>query len=155
MRASLEHTMRRVSLAAVILSSVGGAASAQLPNASNAAFGMAGNFTAVARGFEAVAWNPANLGMPGRPGLSIGLGMAGGSVGMSPVDFRMLHEFSGKVIDSTTRVSWIDKARVAGGQRGKIDGGLTPLALSVGPLGFQVGSSVYTGRNRSPASLAA
>src|SRR5258705_1663236 len=134
MRASLEHTMRRVSLAAVILSSVGGAASAQLPNASSAAFGMAGNFTAVARGFEAVAWNPANLAMPGRPGLSIGLGMAGGSVGLAPVDFTMLHEFSGRVVDPATAAAWTDKARLAGGEPRKGEGVPTPRAVSVRPL---------------------
>ena len=41
----------------------GAAAGAQLPNASVGAFGMAGAYTAVARGADAVAWNPANLGI--------------------------------------------------------------------------------------------
>ncbi|HEU4995229.1 MAG TPA: hypothetical protein VFT29_10415 [Gemmatimonadaceae bacterium] len=155
MRASLQHTMRRVSLAAAMLSSFAVVASAQLPNASSAAYGMAGNFTAMARGFEAVSWNPANLGMPGSPGLSLGLAMAGGTIGLAPVDFTMLHEFSGKVIDSATKASWIDKARASGGQRGRIDGGVTPVALTVGPLGFQVGSSVYTSLNLSPDAVEA
>lgn len=155
MRASLAFTMRRVGLAAAVVSSLAGVASAQLPNASSAAFGMAGNFTAIARGFEAVAWNPANLGMPGAPGLSIGLGMAGGNVGMAPIDFTMLHDFSGKVVDPATRAKWIDQARAAGGQRGNLDGGLTPLALTVGPLGFQLGTSAYTSLNLSPDAFEA
>src|SRR5688572_10021609 len=91
----------------LLLSGVASAAAAQLPNASTAAFGMAGNFTAVARGYEAVAWNPANLAMPGRPFFSMGVGIVGGSTGLEPIDFRALHEFSGRLVDSATKVSWI------------------------------------------------
>jgi hypothetical protein len=145
---AIRTSIRRVSLAAVFLSSAG-VASAQLPNASAAAFGMAGNFTAIARGYEAVAWNPANLAMPGRPFLSVGLGIAGGSVGLDPVDVKMLHDFSGRVIDSATKASWVDNARLSGGQRVRLDGGLTPLAFSLGPIGFQVGGSAYSTVNFS------
>src|SRR5213594_2277644 len=114
MRASSWSSMRRVALAALMLSSGTIPAAAQLPNASAAAFGMGGNFTAIARGYEAVAWNPANLAMPGRPFFSIGVGIAGGTAGMDPIDLTALHAFSGKVIDSVTRVAWIDKVRLAG-----------------------------------------
>ena len=51
MRASFVSSTRRVALVAVLLSSTGGAAAAQIPNASAAAFGPGGNFTAVARGY--------------------------------------------------------------------------------------------------------
>ena len=133
----------------LLLSGVASAAAAQLPNASTAAFGMAGNFTAVARGYEAVAWNPANLAMPGRPFFSMGVGIVGGSTGLEPIDFRALHEFSGRLVDSATKVSWIEQARLAGGQRGHLDGGVTPLAFSLGPIGFQAGGSTYTSMNLS------
>jgi hypothetical protein len=149
MRTSLVSFMRRAGLATLILSA-GVRADAQLPNASPAAFGMGGNFTAVARGYEAVAWNAANLAMPGRSFMSFGTAIFGGSAGLAPIDLGKLHEFSGKIVDPATRVSWVDQARLAGGQRGRLDGGVTWLGLSVGPVGLHVGSSFYSNMNLSP-----
>lgn len=125
-------------------------AAAQLPNASAAAHAMGGNFTAMARGYEAVAWNPANLAMPHRPFFSVGLGIVGGSVGLDPVDFRTLHEFSGIDVDAATRRRWIEQARLSGGQYGRFDGGLTPIALSLGPVGIQAGGTTYLNASLSP-----
>src|SRR5437868_8099611 len=120
----------------VVVASVAGA---QLPNASAAAFGMGGNYTAMARGYEAVAWNAANLAMPGRPFISFGTAIIGGSTGLAPVDFTMLHDFSGVDVDSATKVAWINKAKLAGGEILRVDGGITSFALSVGPVGLQLG----------------
>jgi len=131
------------------------ALAAQLPSSSPAGFALGGNFTAMARGYEAVSWNAANLAMPGRPFMSFGLVALGGSAGMAPVDFTKLHEFSGVVIDSATRALWVQQARDEGGQRVEVDGGVTPLALSVGPIGLQVGTSFYTHMNFSPDALEA
>lgn len=148
MRASFVVPMRRVALAAVICSASG--AGAQLPNASTAAFGMGGNFTAIARGYEAIRWNPANLAMPGRPFISFGAIVAGGNAGLEPIDLSTINKFSGSDVDSATRVSWIEQARLAGGQRGRVDADFTLIALSVGPVGLQVGNSSYTKMNLSP-----
>lgn len=150
MRAYLLNSVRRVATAAVLITVSGGTAAAQLPNASTAAFGMGGNFTAIARGYEAVAWNPANLAMPGRPGFSLGIGVLGGSVGLDPIDFKTMHAFSGQVVDSATRVEWLNTVRLAGGQQARIDGGVTPLAFSIGPIGIQTGATAYTNLNLSP-----
>lgn len=149
MRATL-RLPRRVGFAALALATSAAALGAQLPNASPAAFGMAGNYTAKARGYEAVAWNPANLGMPGRPFLSLGAVVFGGTLGMDPVDFRMLHAFSDSVVDSLTRSNWLGLVKASGRQRTRIDGGITPFALSVGPIGFQVGTAMYTNVDFSP-----
>src|SRR5207302_2979973 len=132
-------SMRRVGFSLTIATMMSAVANAQLPNASAAAFGMGGNFTAIARGYEAVAWNPANLAMPGRPAVSFGAVILGGNMGLAPIDFTALHKFSGQLIDSATRVSWIDEARLAGGQRLRADLGVTPIAFSIGPVGFQYG----------------
>lgn len=139
--------MRGAAVAVALLSTT---AAAQLPNASTAAFGMGGNFTAIARGYEAIRWNPANLAMPGRPFLSFGLGIAGGNTGTEPIDLSTMHKFSGTDVDSATRVSWVEQARLAGGQRGRLDGGITPIALTVGPVGVQAGASFYSTMNLSP-----
>jgi len=143
-------TTRRVGTAAMLAVITTSLANAQLPNASTAAFAMGGNFTAMARGYEAVAWNPANLAMPGRPVFSFGAIIAGGNMGLAPIDFTTLHKFSGQVIDSATRVSWIDQAKLAGGERVNADLGATPIAFSIGPIGFQYGGSVFTNVNLSP-----
>ena len=46
---------------------------AQLPSASASALGAGDTYTALARGFNAVAWNPAGLAMTGNPGFSMTL----------------------------------------------------------------------------------
>src|SRR5438552_4290215 len=150
MRMSFRVSMRRVGCAVMLSGITATAANGQLPNASTAAFARGGNFTAVARGFEAVAWNPANLAMPGRPSVSFGAIIAGGNMGLAPIDFTMLHKFSGQLIDSARRVWWIDQALLAGGQRLRADLGVTPIAFSIGPVGFQYGGSVYSTTNLSP-----
>ena len=68
--------MSKRAVAALILSlalgaaSFPGGASGQLPSPSTAVLGTANNYTALARGFTAIALNPAGLGMPGNPGFS-------------------------------------------------------------------------------------
>ena len=150
MRAFKVFSLRRTTFGAVFSFAAIGSAFAQLPSASPAAFGMAGNFTAMARGYEAVAWNAANLAMPGRPMFSIGVGIGGGNAGLDPVDLKMLSDFSGLVVDSATKSLWLDKARLSGSQNARLDGGVTPLALSVGPVGLHVGSTAYTTMALSP-----
>lgn len=149
MRASLGPSMRRTGLAVALLSVSATASFSQLPSASPAAFGMAGNYTAMARGYEAVAWNAANLAMPGRPFFSLGIGILGGTAGLDPVDVTAFNNFSGILIDNATKAEWVDQARLAGGERIRIDGGVTPLALSFGPIGLHIGSSLYTDANLS------
>jgi hypothetical protein len=150
MRVSKPTSARLAGAIAFAVAATSSAAIAQLPNASAAAFGMAGNFTAIAKGYEAVSWNAANLGMPGRPGFSLGLAIAGGNAGLDPVDVGALNEFSGLTVDYDTRLAWLDKARLAGGERARADGGVTWLGLSVGPFGLQVGSTAYADVNLSP-----
>lgn len=150
MRSHASSVARRIGFVAITCGAALSAADAQLPNASAAAFGMAGNFTAVAKGYEAVAWNAANLAMPGRPFFSLGLGIAGGNAGLDPIDVSALNEFSGLTVDFDTRLAWLDKARLAGGERARADGGVTWLGLSVGPFGLHVGSTAYADVNLSP-----
>ena len=148
MRTFSIRSLRPVGFAAV-LSLSASSLLAQLPNPSTAAFAMAGNFMAMARGYEAVALNSANLAMPGQPFMSLGIVAGGATLGLDPVDFKALHEWSGLVVDSATRVDWVDQARLAGGQKIRIDGGVTYLGLSVGPIGLTAGSSFYNNLNLS------
>jgi hypothetical protein len=110
---------------------------AQLPSASVAAFGMAGNYTAAAKGYDAVAWNPANLGFA-PPAFSMSILSGGGTTGLDPVKLSDFSPFQGKLLPATTKESWL-KSIGAGTERGSLDGGLSILAMSVENLAFQVG----------------
>jgi hypothetical protein len=154
MRAQMLAGSRRMVFAAAIAMLGADLVSAQLPNASPAAYGMAGNYTAMARGYEAIAWNASNLAMPGRPFISIGVGSVGGTLGMDPIGFGMLHAAADPAgvlpVDSITRASWVNLVRTAGRQRTRIDGGVTALGLTVGPIGIQAGVSLYSNADFSP-----
>ena len=64
-------------------------------NASVAAFGMAGNYTAAAKGYDAVAWNPANLGFA-PPMFSMSILSGGGTTGLDPVKLSDFSPFPGQ-----------------------------------------------------------
>jgi hypothetical protein len=131
---SIQKLSRFVALAVLVASAV--PAAAQIPNASAAAFGMAGNCTAAARGYDAVAWNPANLGFS--PGFSMSILSAGGTTGLDPVRLSDFGPFQGKILPSATKESWL-RSIGAGTERGSLDGGLSIVAMSIENLAFQVG----------------
>jgi hypothetical protein len=104
--------------AALMLALAAGRASAQLPNPSAAATGMGENFTAVARGYAAPAWNPAGLGL-GRPGaasLTLLAGRAGH--GLGPVGVPDMIRWTGDGRPDDVREDWLARIRTEGGQRG-------------------------------------
>lgn len=119
-----------------------GAAGAQLPNASPAATGLSGAYTARARGYDAVAWNPANLGLPGNPGFSLGMFALSGSSGLDPISLNDVAPYSGKVLPASEREQWLQTVTTRGGENGSIDGGVTLLGLSAGPFAAQIATSV-------------
>ena len=116
-------------------------ASAQLPEASAAGFGMAGNYTAVARGFDAIAVNPANLGLKDNPAFSLSLFSVGGATGLDPVKFNDIADYGGKLIPASVKESWLQLIGTGGRERGSVEGGLSIVALSIKNFGFQFGLS--------------
>ena len=119
-----------------------GVAGAQLPNASPAATGLSGAYTARARGYDAVAWNPANLGLPGNPGFSFSALALSGSSGLDPISLNDVAPYSGKVLPAAERQQWLETVTAKGGENGSIDGGVTILGLSAGPFAVQIATSV-------------
>ncbi|MDQ2666428.1 MAG: conjugal transfer protein TraF [Gemmatimonadota bacterium] len=117
----------------------GGVASAQQPNASAAAFGMGGNFQAAATGFNAVAWNPAMLGV-GDGGFTLNLLSGGMLTGLGPVKLADITDFGGKTIPASTKEAWLNQIG-NGTETGGANAGLSIIALSVGPVAFQLGAS--------------
>ena len=120
-------------------------AAAQLPSASGAALGVADNFTAQARGYHAVAWNPAGLGLAGNPGFSLALLSVRGIAGLGPVTVSELADRQGELLPDEVKADWLQRITEEGGQSGSIGGDVTYLALSIGRVGLQA-STVVRGR---------
>ena len=75
--------IRRALSSIALLVAVADLGGAQVPNASPAATGLSGAFTARARGYDAIAWNPANLGLRDNPRFSFSLLAISGSSGLA------------------------------------------------------------------------
>src|SRR2546423_9282899 len=125
--------------------------SAQLVSASAASLGLADNYTVLARGFNAVSWNPANLGLPGNPLLSFGF--AGrGSGGMDPISLGDLAQYSGLRVPNAVRTDWLTRVKLHGGQSLEADGSGS-FGLGVGPLAFQLSTTAYERGKLSPDAV--
>lgn len=129
------------------------AALAAQGNASSAASGMGGNYTAVARNFNAVAWNPANLGLGGNSRFSIAIVSPQLGLGTGPVTLGDFNEYGGEVVPVAVRNQWLQQIIDNGGQDlgGELD--LTPIALSVGRIGLSATTTVRT-NGAMPAGVA-
>ena len=83
------------------------AASSQLPSASTAALGTANNYTALARGFSAIALNPAGLAMAGNPGFSLTFLPLQAQAGLNAIALADVAAFDGMKIPPTTKEEWL------------------------------------------------
>jgi hypothetical protein len=127
-----------------------GIATAQLGNASAAAAGLSGAFTARATGYNAVYWNPANLAMPGNPGFSFTLLAVDGFAGLRPIDLNRLAPYSGKEISQAVRSQWLADVVADSGQKGDLTGGVTELGLSIGSFALTVNTKASGNLNLAP-----
>lgn len=125
-------------------------AAAQLPSASGAALGVADNFTARARGYHAVAWNPAGLGLAGNPGFSLALLPVRGIAGLGPVTVSDLADYQGQFLSDDVKADWLQRITDDGGQTGSAGADVTFLALNIGRLGFQASTVVRGSVNVAP-----
>jgi hypothetical protein len=139
-------------------------AGAQLGNASTAATGLSGAYTARATGYNAVFWNPANLAMPGNPGFSFTLMALDGSAGIKPIDLAKITPYTKKCsvslpncnfVPASVREEWMVDVAADSGQKGAIGGGLTELGLSLGSFAFQLNTKVATDMNLAPDAVEA
>jgi hypothetical protein len=130
-------------------------AAAQLANASNAATALGGAYTARAQGYNAVFWNPANLGMPGNQGFSFGIAGIDFNAGIKPIDFNKLAEYSGDSIPKTVREQWLLDVERDGGESGGFGAGITGIGLSIGSLAFQYSGTATIDMNLAPGAVEA
>jgi hypothetical protein len=146
------HMMKtRSALAVVALFAGVPTASAQLVSASAASLALGDNYTALARGYNAVNWNPANLGMPGNPALSFGF--AGrGAAGMDPISLGDLSQYSGVSLPTTVLNTWLSRVQAQGGQSLEAEGSGS-FAMSIGPMAFQLSTTAYERGKLSPDAV--
>lgn len=145
---------RTVTLGSVIAATlIAASAGAQLPSASPAALGMGDNYTALARGFGAVAWNPANLGLPGNPRFSLALLGVRGSSDLGPVSTADVARYQGVALPDEVRTNWMQRIQDEGGEQGQVGGGITYLGASYGRFAMQLSSAVSGDANLSPDAM--
>ena len=126
-------------------------AQAQLVSASATSLALGDNYTALARGYNAVNWNPAGLGMPDNPFMSFSF--AGrGAAGMDPISMSDLAKYSGVVVPNAVLATWLSRVQAQGGQKLDAEGAGT-LAMSIGPFAFQLATNAYERGKLSPDAV--
>ncbi|NNF14423.1 MAG: conjugal transfer protein TraF [Gemmatimonadetes bacterium] len=128
-------------------------AAAQLPQASATALGLGFNTTASARGFAALANNPAGLSMDDGPGFSLAVGAAAVETGLGPISLQDLVDYEGQLVPDGIKSEWLQRVAESGTQAGTIGAGLTPVAFSVGSLGFQLSAQAGGEVNLGPDAV--
>ena len=150
--------MSKKTVTAMILSlaigaaSFPGAASGKLPSASTASLATANNYTALARGFTAIALNPAGLAMPGNPGFSMSfpalpveLGL-----GLNALTISDVNALEGLALPDSTRDAWLTSVNAEEGLTARAGLAVTEIALSVGPVGFQISTVAQADATMAP-----
>lgn len=126
---------------------------AQVPNPSPASVGMANTYTAMARGFSSMRWNPAGLGMPDSPETSITLMAVRAIGGLDPVSPGDIAEYQDSTtVPASVRQDWLDRIVDEGAEQGNAGGGLTFMAINVSRVGIQVGTNVVATADVLPAA---
>ena len=128
------------------------AASGQLPSASTTALATANNYTALARGFTAIALNPAGLAMPGNPGFSLTFPLFPVELraGLNAVKISEIAEFDGVPLPLATKEAWLTSVIAEEGLTARVGAAITEFALTVGPVGFQISTVVEANATLAP-----
>jgi hypothetical protein len=143
-------TMLRRATMPMLAICVPAAAGAQLANTMPAAMGMGENYTAAARGYAAVAWNPANLGLSNGPSASAMLGATRLAGGLGPVTLADLHRYQDESVPLDVRQRWLADIRQAGGQTGGAGFDVGWAAFQVGRFAAQLSTSGRAVNDISP-----
>ena len=150
------HVIRARHIVPALLFGSTAIAGAQLANASAAATALSGAFTARATGYNAVAWNPANLAMPGNPGFSFTLLAVDGTASLKPIDLQKLHDYQGQFVPATVREQWLLDATAARWTEEAAEAAASPKSgLSLGSFAFQVNTKVASDMNLAPDAVEA
>lgn len=126
---------------------------AQLANASAAATALGGNYTALARNFNAAAWNPANLGLSGNSRFSLAILPATIRAGLGPVTMAEVAPFDNQLVPDAKKREWVNLINREGSQNLDGEVGVTWVALNMGRLGLQASTGAFTRGKLSPALM--
>jgi hypothetical protein len=113
----------------------------QVPNPVPSALGMSESYTAAARGYAVIAWNPAALGLAGGPESSAMIGAVRGLSGLGPVTIGDLGTWQDQAVPLQVRQEWLADIQRHGGQTGAAGFDFTWAAFQVGRFAAQVSSS--------------
>jgi hypothetical protein len=115
---------------------------AQLPDPSTRALGMGGAYASLARGYEAVAWNPAMLAALGRPGLSIGLPHVNLEFGSNVYGLSDFRKYANSYLSDADKQTLLDKIKPPDSTLSlRTLVGVAPFGLSIGPFALAVGTA--------------
>jgi hypothetical protein len=145
-RALRSHMTGALRAAVAVCTALVGASSmlgAQQANSSAAAAGMNNNYVAVAQGQDAVAWNPAMLGLSRNPHFSLNLLTPSGTAGLAPVSWNDIMQYAkaNDSIPSSVRKAWLASVNSRGGETGSENASINWLGLSVGHLALSVSTT--------------
>lgn len=135
--------IRTVAIATILVAGSTGLVQGQSATPSARSFGFASSFTARARGYEAVFWNPANLGLPGRPGWSVGLPGASAYLNNNSLSYGEIADLYGEFIDDATKSDLLADIRRDDPERMfklSADLGAHVLGVSIGRFAFTFGT---------------
>ncbi|HZD06484.1 MAG TPA: hypothetical protein VE173_16345 [Longimicrobiales bacterium] len=115
----------------------------QLPSADAAELGLGGSSPSLARGFAAVAANPAALGAPDGPAFSATLLSLGVRQGLDPVGLGELADWEDRDLPRSVREEWLERVRSNGSESGGAGAEVTLAALSRGRVGLQLSTRAF------------
>jgi hypothetical protein len=115
---------------------------AQLPDPSTRALGMGDAYPSLARGYEAVYWNPAMLAALGSPGFTIGLPHVDVEVGSNVYGFSDFKKYANSYLTDADKQTLFSKLGSDSALTIRALGGVAPFGLSIGPFALAVGSQV-------------
>jgi len=128
---------------------------AQLADPSTRALGMGGAYTALARGYEAVAWNPAMLAAVGRPGFTIDLPHLNVEFGSNAYGLSDVKKYANTYLTTSDKQTLLDKIKDSTLTIRSLLG-VAPFGLSIGPVGLLVSEAgqMSVGVGKSAVQLA-
>lgn len=147
---TIQSGARRLALSLLMTGALAAPAAAQLPSASAPALGMGDNYTAVARGFNAISWNAAMLGLSGGPQSSFTIFSLRGIAGLDPVTPADVARYQGRDLPASVRQEWLERISAEGRESGTAGAEVTVLAASALRFGVQLSTQLHGVANVGP-----
>ncbi|MBI4501829.1 MAG: conjugal transfer protein TraF [Gemmatimonadetes bacterium] len=144
--------MKYLATAALLLLAISPAALAQLPSFSTRSVALGGGYTASARGFEAIAWNPALLAMPDRPKFSLNIVQGGVRAGSNTFGMGDFNKYKDKVLTTQDKNDLLKQVRQGDSSRTlslDVQPSVGGLALSVGSFAASLSAAGNVGADVS------